>query len=355
MRSTVLFSLSALSTAALLVACGGSDDVTTLPNPPVVATATTITGAAIKGPVNGATVTVKKASDGTVIGTTTTGTGGAYTLSVPYTGDVILEISGGTYTDEATNVSTPLATPLKAVLTANGGSVTGVVTPLTTMAFTNAFPSATTPISSSTFKTHATNLASQFQLTGVDLTTTTPTVTGTTNAYGRVLAGLSKYMQLNNVTLNTLVNPALNGMTTGAFSGSFSSAYNTINGQQVTFSINGNTTTTSVIGAGVGGGTVTTTTTGTDTTVTGTGAGGGSGTCGVNASGNISQTFSGQTINVPINLDVCVTGIAAGSCSASNTQLNQTLAGQQGLTGAVNLNYIYSASCAAGAINVALL
>ena len=110
-----------------------------------------------------------------------------------------------------------------------------------------------------------------------------------------------------------------------------------------------------VTGAGAGGSTVTTTTTGTNSTVTGTGAGGGTGTCGVNASGNISQTVSGQTINVPVNLNVCVTGIAAGSCSASNAQLNQTLAGQQGLTGVINLNYTYSASCAAGAINVALL
>lgn len=352
MRSTILFSLSALSVATLLVACGGGDSITAATAVPAT---TTIAGAAVKGPVSGATVTIRKASDGTVVGTTTTGTGGSYSLSVPYQGDVIVEISGGTYVDEATNVSTPLAAPLKAVLTANGGNVTGVVTPLTTMAFTNAFPTATTPVSATTFNSHATNLANQFQLTGVDLTTTTPAVTGTTNAYGKVLAGLSKYMQLNNVTLNTLVNPSVNGMTGGTFSASFSSAYNTINGQQVTFSINGNTTTTSVTGAGVGGSTITTTTTGNNSTVTGTGVGGGTGTCGVNATGNISQTVAGQTINVPVNLNVCVTGIAAGSCSASNAQLNQTIAGQQGLAGVVNLNYTYSASCAAGAINVALL
>lgn len=356
MRSTILFTISALSAATLLVACGGSDTVSeAAPAAATPVVATTISGAAVKGPVNGATVTIKKASDGTVVGTTTTGAGGIYTLSVPYKGDVVVEISGGTYVDEATNVTTPLAAPMKAVLTANGGSVTGVVTPLTTMAFTNAFPSASAPVSATTFNTHATNLASQFQLSGVDLTATTPTVTGTTNAYGKVLAGLSKYMQLNNVTLNTLVNPTLNGMTAGTFSGSFSSAYNTINGQQVTFAINGNTATTTVTGAGVGGGPVTVETTGTNSTVTGTGVGGGTGTCGVNVIGNISQTAQGQTFNIPVNLDVCVTGIATGSCSTSNAQLNQALAGQQGLTGAVNLNYTYSASCAAGAINIALL
>ena len=39
--------------------------------------------------------------------------------------DVVVEVNGGTYTDEATGASTPLATPLRVVLNANGGSVLG--------------------------------------------------------------------------------------------------------------------------------------------------------------------------------------------------------------------------------------
>ena len=33
---------------------------------------------------------------------------GVYSLSVDYTGDVVVEVTGGTYTDEATNESTQL-------------------------------------------------------------------------------------------------------------------------------------------------------------------------------------------------------------------------------------------------------
>lgn len=345
MRSVFILALSALSTATMLVACGGSDSVAP----------TTITGSAVKGPVNGATVTIKKASDGSVVGTTTTGTGGAYTVSVPYQGDVIVEVSGGTYTDEATGATTALASPMKAVLTTSGTAVTGVVTPLTTMAFTASFPTGT-GVNTTAFKTAASNLATQFQLTGVDLTTATPVVTGTTNAYGNALKAVSQYLKDNQgTTLAALTNQSLTAAEWTNFSGKFSTAYQTANNQTVTYSINGNTITSSVSGAGAGGSTVTTTTNGNNTTVTGTGAGGGTGTCGVKASGNISQIFNGQTINTPVNLDICVTGIAAGSCSASNAQLSQTLAGQQGLSGAVNLNYTYSASCAAGAMNVALL
>lgn len=345
-RTFCFYSLSVLAIATLLVACGGGDSVTPA--------SVTISGSAVKGPVNGATVTVKKASDGTVVGTTTTGAGGVYTLTVPYQGDVIIEVSSGTYTDEATGATTSLSSPMKSVINATGTSVTGVVTPLTTMAFTSSFPAGTS-VTSASFKTAADQLATQFQLTGIDLTTTTPVVTGTTNNYGNALRAVSQYLKDNNTTLGSITNQTLTQAQWTTFSGKFSAAYQTANGQTVTYSINGNTITSSVTGAGVGGGTITTTTNGNNSTVSGTGVGGGSGTCGVNATGSITQSFSGQTITVPVNLNVCVTGIATGSCTASNAQLNQTLAGQQGLAGAVNLNYTYSASCAAGAINVALL
>jgi len=347
MRSALRFTLSACSVATILVACGGGNST---PTPTATAT-TTISGSAVKGPVTGATVTVKKASDASVVGTTTTGAGGSYTLSVPYTGDVIIEVSGGTYIDEATKVSTALATPLKVVINANGGSVTGVVTPITTMAFSNAFPTATTPISAAAFQTQATTLANQFKLTGVDLTTTAPVVTGTTNAYGDALASLSKYMQLNNVTLNTLVSQSYKD---ASFSSGYSMAYSAVSGHNVTYTFNNGTATTTVTGAGVGGTDVTVSTSGTNSTVTGTGVGGGTGTCGVNAKGMINQTVNGQSFAVPVDLNVCVTGIATGSCTAGNASLNQTLSGAQGLSGAVNLNYTYSTACAAGAISIAL-
>lgn len=345
MRSTLIFSLSALTTATLLVACGGGggDSI-------VAPTSTTITGSAVKGPVDKATVIIRKASDNTEVGRTTTGAGGVYTVSVPYQGDVIVEVTGGTYIDEATGVTTTLSSPMKSVLNVSGTSVTGVVTPLTTMAFTSSFPTGT-PVTATAFKTAAGKLATQFQLTGVDLTTTTPVVTGTTNAYGNALKAVSQYLKDNPTTLDAITNKTLTQAEWTNFSGKFSAAYKTANGQNVTYNIDGGTITTSVTGAGLNGGTVTTTTTNTGATISGTGAGGGSGTCGVSMVG--SYNILGNVI--PINFDFCATGLQ-GSCDSGNTTLAQQMqaSGQAQLPAGVsaNVNYTYSAACKAGAYQI---
>lgn len=322
MRAPILVTLTATSAAVMLMACGGSDSsvATSTTTPAAASPATTIAGSAVKGPISGATVTVKNASTGAVLGTTTTVAGGSYSLSVPYVGDVVVEVTGGRYVDEATNVSTALAAPLKMVLNANGGNVTGIVTPLTTMAYTYAFPVSSTAVTAAAFNTQASSLASQFQLSATDLASV-PVVTGTTNAYGKVLAGMSKYMQAEGVTLPALVNSTFTSAQWGTFSGTFSNAYKAANpGSNVTYTFTGNTA-----------------------TITGTGVGGGTGSCGVNVAGTI--TVSGFT--VPLNLDYCFTGIAAGSCTSGNSTLSQALNGQQGLVGAANLAYQYSATCVA--------
>jgi hypothetical protein len=330
MRTNILLTVSVISSTAILVACGGSSDPATVatPTPTPAVTTTTISGSAVKGPVSGATVTIKNAATGAVVGTTTTGTGGVYSVPITYVGDVLVEVSGGTYTDEATGASTALATPLRVVLNANGGAVTGVATPLTTMAYTYALGTGTTTTSSN-FNTWATTVANQFKLTGVNLATTVPTTSGASmDSYGKVLAGVSQYLKANNVTLPTLVNSTFTSAQWSTFSGTFTSAYNTANpGSTVTYSFDG-----SVF------------------TVSGSGTGGGTGTCGVNVQG----TVSSSGITVPLNLNYCVTGIAAGSCGAGNSSLSQSLAGQGGVAGAANLQYTYSAACAAGALTFAL-
>ena len=314
MRSMVLFGLTSLSAAALLVACGGGGS-----SAPAVAT-TTISGSAVKGPVNGATVTVKDASTGATLGSTTTGTGGTYSLSVAFSGDVIVEVSGGTYTDEATGAATPLSTPMKVVLAAGGGTVTGVVTPLTTMAFNSAFPTGTKPTSAG-FKTVATALATQFKLTGIDLATTVPTVSGSLDAYGKALVGISRYLKDNGAALGSLTTAALSNAQWVTFSGTFASAYNAANpGTPISYSFDGSKM---VVG--------------------GTGAGGGSGTCGVMVSGIISS--------IPISQNICVNGIAAGSCTSANTSLVGSL---PSIPGATSLTYAYSPTCATGATVITL-
>ena len=120
--------LAALATAAL-AACGGGGDSTTPTAAPAATVTTTISGSAVKGPVSGATVTVKR-PDGTSCATspaavTTTATG-SYSLATVCTGDVLVEVAGGNYLDEASNTTTPLSSPLRVMVATNGGTVTGV-------------------------------------------------------------------------------------------------------------------------------------------------------------------------------------------------------------------------------------
>ncbi len=106
-----------------------------------------ISGAAIKGPVGHATMTaytISAGQTGVQIGTTTTDGSGNFNLQIAsYTGPVLLQMSGGSYTDEATGAAMAMAAGdvLTAVVpsVAAGTTVSGVqVTPLTAMAQTMA-------------------------------------------------------------------------------------------------------------------------------------------------------------------------------------------------------------------------
>lgn len=102
-----------------------------------------ITGTAVKGPVNGATVTAFAVSNGVTgarIGTGTTDAQGNFTLSIgPYAGPVMLRMSGGSYIDEATGVSVTMD-PADVMTSMIPGAMAGAVmagvqvTPLTSMA-----------------------------------------------------------------------------------------------------------------------------------------------------------------------------------------------------------------------------
>ena len=196
----------------------------------------------------------------------------------------------------------------------------------TTLAYTYVFGSGGAPATptAAAYNAVAANLATQFQLTGVNLATTVPEVTGTVNDYGRVLSGISSYLQLNNVTLQSLLSTALDSTGWDQFSVAFTTAYNTANPDHtITFDFDGSTL-----------------------NIGGTGGGGGTGACGVNIQGTV--TSGGYT--VPLDLDYCITGIAEGSCTSGNSSLSQALSGQAGLAGAANLNYTYSASCVANPV-----
>lgn len=283
----------------------------------------------VKGPVANATVTIKNAATGAVLATGGTNASGNYTLSVSQTsGDLVVEVSGGSYVDEATGATATLSAPMRSVVTANGGQVTGVVTPLTTMAYTYAFGTATTGVTASAFNTKAASVASQFQLNGVNLATTVPVISGSLNTYGQVLRGISQYLQTQSISLPTFTNATYDLAQWAAFTTTFNNAYRLANpGGNITFNFDGN-------GLVVGG----------------TGGGGGSGSCGVHVTG----TITAQGFTVPLNLNYCIAGIAAGSCSAGNASLSQAISGAGGVAGAANLSYTYSPTCAPGALTITL-
>lgn len=300
----------------LFVGCGGGGG-----SAAVVPASTTISGSAVKGPVNGATVTARAVSSGAVLGTTTTSPTGTYSFTISHSGDVVIEVQGGTYADEATGVTTPL-NQLKAYVTAGSGAKTVHVTPLTYLAYGYAGGTR------AGFDTALTNLATQFGLGSINLLTTLPEVTGTVNDYGRVLRGISKYVQNQGLAnFDVFMNQALTSGTFTSLQTNFTSAYNAINpGQELTFAFNG---------SGI--------------TVAGTGAGGGSGTCGVALSGTVLSPGSGVPISFGGNY--CVTGIAAGSCTNGNSSLTSAI--PLGV-GATNVTYTTSTSCAVGAITINL-
>ncbi|HEY8359403.1 MAG TPA: hypothetical protein VIL30_18290, partial [Ramlibacter sp.] len=232
-RQASLLILSAVGAAALLVACGGGgggDDAA-----PV---STALSGTVVKGPVNGAEVCAYRATatgKGEKIECVTTGSTGSYAMDIDYEGDVVVEASGGNYADEATGTTKALDAPMQVVVRAGGGSVTGMVTPLTSVAY-NVARGASGGLTSAGFTTAAGTVASRFQLTNVNIATAKPVVTGTTDAYGRLLRAVSQF-QANGGTLaafQAFSNPA-------ALQAAFTTAYSTINGTTISFNFTGTT------------------------------------------------------------------------------------------------------------------
>ncbi|MBI4746449.1 MAG: hypothetical protein HY786_07915 [Deltaproteobacteria bacterium] len=123
------FRLLVLLMSGFIAACGSSN--TSEPT-------TAITGSIFQGPVNGASVTVKKADGSAVAGPVTTGSDGSYSISIPdsaLSGDLVFESAGGTFTDEATGTTDVAAVALSAHISGGALSSGGAVhvTPCTTI------------------------------------------------------------------------------------------------------------------------------------------------------------------------------------------------------------------------------
>ncbi|MDO8276603.1 MAG: hypothetical protein Q7T63_00600 [Burkholderiaceae bacterium] len=310
-----------LSAAGLLVACGGGSSSTPT---------TTVTGSVVKGPVNGATVCAYKATSagkGDPIKCVTSGSTGSYTMDLEHAGDVVIEATGGSYTDEATGVTKTLSDPLQVVLNTQGGAASGMVTPLTTVAYSIAKNMAG-GVSSGNFASAATSVASQFQLGTVNITATTPVVSGGANAYGQVLRAVSQFVANGN-SLGAL----LSFGSPDTLQTALSSAFETINGVPANFSFS----------SGGAAAVPTTPTTPSAPTTPAAPASPSAQSCGITVSG--SGTVTTQGLTLPFSLPatrICVANVPAASCTAGNAGLQSIAAAAATTGGNYTLNYSYS-------------
>lgn len=157
-----------------------------------------LSGSIVKGPVAGAQVCVYvlvTTGKGNLLGCTTSNADGTYALNLEFEGEVVIEATRGSYTDEASGLpGVELGAPLQSVATLASGANKLHATPLTALAFSRTL--AAGGLSLAAFQAKADLVRNAFGLPPeVDLVRTLPTVAaGSLNPYGTTLHGLSKML-----------------------------------------------------------------------------------------------------------------------------------------------------------------
>jgi hypothetical protein len=200
-----------------------------------------MSGTAVKGPVGTATVTAYAIANGMMgaqLGSATTDANGNFSVPLgTYAGSVMLQMTGGTYIDEATSSSMPMMSG--DVLTAcvpavpAGSTTTGIqMTPLTTMAHARA-RAMTGGMTDANIATTQTAVGTYFSVTDILHTVPmNPVVTGSGGAatqnqknYGMSIAAMSQYAKTTGMTTSSsgmvtaMMNDASDGVMDGMMGG----------------------------------------------------------------------------------------------------------------------------------------
>lgn len=207
MHSNIQLSAISFAILALIAGCGSGTSSTTAQGAPTT-TISSVSGAAVKGPIANAEVCFYElltSGKGTLLACTNTDSSGNYKINLSYAGAVYMEAKGGTYTDETTGLNTTLTTPLSSIGIINGNGSVVVATPLTTMAVTQALINSNLTLPN--FNVAAANVSNIFGVTG-SITTTIPNTTiGANSSYGSALLSVSKMlnsgMNLSSITRST--------------------------------------------------------------------------------------------------------------------------------------------------------
>jgi hypothetical protein len=232
----VLVLILAIGALLLLFGCGGGSES----GDGAVSSASSadgvITGTAIKGPVSNATVKAYAINNGLVgaqIGTGTTDAQGNFTLSIgSYSGPVMLQMTGGTYTDEATGISIsmqPGDVMTSIMPQAVAGAVMGGVqiTPLTSMAQARA-QAMSGGMTSANIAAANTAMGNYFSVNDIlYIHPMNPLIPGSGSGatqdmrnYGIMLAAMSQYansigMPFSSGIVTTMMNDAADGFMDG--------------------------------------------------------------------------------------------------------------------------------------------
>jgi hypothetical protein len=229
-------SFIAIAAMLWLDGCGGGSSSSSAPPPPPPPVQGTISGNAVKGPVSGGTVTAYAISNGTMgsqIASATTDPSGNFSMPIgTYTGPVMLQVSGGTYVDEAagTSMSMMSGDVMTAVMqtVVAGATVSGVVlTPLTSMAQTMAAHMAG-GMTDANIGTATTNVGRYFMVSDVLHTMPMdPLVSGSGGSatedainYGMTLAAMSRFaMSIGMTSSSAIVTAMMNDAADGTLDG----------------------------------------------------------------------------------------------------------------------------------------
>jgi hypothetical protein len=178
-----------------------------------------MSGTAVKGPVGTATVTAYAIANGMMgaqLGSATTDANGNFSVPLgTYAGSVMLQMTGGTYMDEATSSSMPMMsgdvlTACVPAVTA-GSTTTGVqMTPLTTMAHARA-KTMTGGMTDANIATTQAAVGTYFSVADILHTVPmNPMVTGSGSAatqnqknYGMSIAAMSQYAKTTGMTTSS--------------------------------------------------------------------------------------------------------------------------------------------------------
>jgi hypothetical protein len=193
-----------------------------------------ISGAAVKGKVVEATVTVHKYDGGGTRGEeltkTITNENGEFSVAIGYSGVIEIVVTGGTYADEATGISTSLNINELRTIAPGSGSSAVAVTALTTIASAYVDEHASEGLSTAISKAEE-KVSNAFGIANIDIFTTIPvdlsdvsSANANQNAlqYGAVQAGLSQLMKMNNLDPSSLpefIQDMANDFQDGVFDG----------------------------------------------------------------------------------------------------------------------------------------